>query len=134
MKSFKEFVESEDYKREHRPMTQEGGAAPLHDLTKSFPDDIYDTKKALQYYGSGDNREKHNLKIMHSVKGTPNAMVTIYRGVPDKSHGINHGDWVTLHPDVAKDYGHVVSKVVPASHVTSWGDSLSEFGYHPPKD
>jgi hypothetical protein len=131
MKTFKQFRES--YQMSHRPMTQSGGAAPLHDLTKSFPDDIYDSKKALQYYGSGDPREKHTLKVMHSVRNNPDAEVTIYRGVPDESHSINHGDWVTLHPEIAKDYGHVISKKVPASHITSWGDSLAEFGYHPPE-
>lgn len=124
------------YQIEHKPMTVDGGAAPLHDLTQSFGDDVYG-KNALQYYGSGDPREAAVLKTMAKVRGNPDAPVTIYRGVPNGVTGINAGDWVTIHPEVAKDYadllgnGVVVSKQVPAAHVTSWPDSLLEFGYHP---
>lgn len=118
------------YQIDHKPMTVEGGAAPLHDLAKSFGEDVYG-KNALQYYGSGDAREKYALQVMNKVKGNPDAKVTIYRGVPDGVKGINAGDWVTIHPDVAKDYGKVVKMEVPASDITSWSDSLLEFGYYP---
>lgn len=119
------------YQIEHKPMRIEGGAAPLHDLLQSFGDDIYG-KNALQYYGSGDAREKYALQVMAKVRGNPEAKVTIYRGVPDGVEKINPGDWVTIHPDVAKDYGKVIKMDVPASHITSWPDSLLEFGYYPP--
>jgi hypothetical protein len=121
---------SKNYGLEHRPMTIEGGAAPLHDLAQSFGEDVYG-KQALQFYGSGDKREAAALKVMHSVKNNPNAEVTIYRGVPKGVNSINSGDWVTISPEVAKDYGNVISMKVPASHITSWPDSLLEFGYYP---
>ncbi len=121
-----------DYQIDHKPMTEAGGAARLHDLTKSFGDDIYGPN-ALQYFGSGDAREKAILKALNAVRGKPDAMVTIYRGVPDGVSNINAGDWVTLDPRVAADYGRVVKMQVPASHITGWSDSLLEFGYHPPK-
>lgn len=121
-----------NYGLEHRPMTIEGGAAPLHELTSSFGDDVYG-KQALQFYGSGDPREKQALEIMKSVRGNPDAPVTIYRGVPEGVNQINRGDWVTVSPEVAADYGNVISQQVPASHITSWPDSLLEFGYYPPK-
>ena len=122
-----------DYQIAHKPMDDAGGAARLHDLTVAFGDDIYG-KNALQYFGSGDPREKSILEILKKIKGDPNAEVTIYRGVPEGASGINPGDWVTLDPRVAADYGpNVVSVKVPASHVTSWADSLMEFGYFPPK-
>lgn len=120
------------YQIEHKPMTIEGGAAPLHDLAQSFGDDVYG-KNAMQYFGSGDPREAAILKMMAKVKGSPDAPVTIYRGVPDGVSSINQGDWVSLHPDVASDYGKVISQQVPASHITAWPDSLMEFGYYPPK-
>lgn len=123
----------DDYGLSHRPMTQDGGAASLHDLAKVFGDDIYDARKALQYFGSGDPRERNALKVMHAVRGNPDATVTIYRGVPDGVNAINPGDWVTLDKAVAADYGGRVLKMqVPASHITSWPDSLLEFGYYPP--
>ncbi|UOF78806.1 DNA repair protein [Caudoviricetes sp.] len=129
------------YQIEHKPMTIEGGAAPLHDLTGVFGDDIYG-KNALQYFGSGDPREAQTLKIMRQIRGNPNAMVTIYRGAPVDAGKINAGDWVTLDRNVAQDYvslmresegkaGKIYEMKVPARDITSWPDSLLEFGYHP---
>lgn len=121
-----------EYQIEHKPMTVDGGAALLHDLEASFGGDIYG-KNAMQYFGSGDHREKAILRTMASVRGNPDALVDIYRGVPDGVDKINAGDWVTLHPEVAADYGNVIKMQVPARHVTSWPDSLMEFGYYPDK-
>ena len=118
-------------------MTKAGGAATLDDLSPAFGEDIYG-KNALQYFGSGDPRERSVVKTLASLRGKPDASVTIYRGVPSDAKGISAGDWVTLEPKVAADYaaqhpnGRIVSMQVPASHVTSWPDSLLEFGYHPP--
>ena len=119
------------YQIEHKPMTDAGGASRLHDLATSFGDDIYGPN-ALQYFGSGDAREKTTVKLLQSLRGKPDAQVTVYRGVPSGAKGINAGDWVTLDPKVASEYGNVVSMKVPASHITSWPDSLLEFGYFPP--
>lgn len=121
-----------EYGISHRPMTIEGGAANIYDLTPAFGEDIYG-KNALQYFGSGDPREKEVLGVLARIRNNPNAKVTIYRGVPKGTGGkINSGDWVTLSPSVAKDYGDEVLKTeVPASDVTGWSDSLLEFGYYP---
>ena len=125
-----------EYKIEHRPMQDAGGAARLHDLTASFPEDIYGSN-ALQYYGSGDQREASVLRILRSLRGKPDATVKIYRGAPASASGINTGDWVTLNRSVAQDYadqlndGKVFEKEVKAKDVTAWGDSLLEYGYFP---
>lgn len=131
------------YQIDHKPMTVEGGAARLHDLAPSFGDDIYG-KNALRYFGSGEPAERTTLKLMQSLRGNPDAMVSIYRGVPDGVNNINPGDWVTLDKNIAKMYadpkaygegakgaGKVLEIKVPAKHVTSWPDSLVEFGYYP---
>jgi len=124
------------YQIEHKPMTKAGGASTLDDLVPSFGEDIYG-KNALQFFGSGDPRERSIVRTLAALRGKPDAPVTIYRGVPSEAKGINAGDWVTIDPKVAADYaaqhpgGRVVSMQVPASHVTSWADSLMEFGYHP---
>ena len=120
------------YRIAHRPMKDAGGAARLHDLTKSFPEDVYGPQ-ALQFYGSGDPREKSVIRTLRALRGKPDAEITIYRGVPKDAPGIiNKGDWVTLSPEVAKDYGEqVISMKVKAKDVTSWADSLLEFGYFP---
>jgi predicted GNAT family acetyltransferase len=54
---------------------------------------------------------------------------------------INAGDWVTPSRKYAKEHGEssllgkytILSKSVPASHLFTEGNSLSEFGYNPPK-
>lgn len=126
------------YGIEHRPMAIDGGAAPLHDLTQSFPADVY-TNQALQLYGSGLPQERNVLRLMQSLRGKPDAAVTIYRGGPSSMTKINPGDWVALDKQSAMEYaqqagdgGKLISMQVPASHVTSWPDSLLEFGYYPP--
>lgn len=127
------------YQINHKPMTSEGGASTLDDLTQAFGEDIYG-KDALQYFGSGDAREQAVVKILKSLRGKPDAEVTIYRGVPDGVGKINPGDWVTLSKEAAEDYasqhkgGRIVSMKVPAHHVTGWADSLLEFGYYPAKE
>ena len=124
------------YRIQHKPMSPERGGAKLHDLTTAFGEDIYGPN-ALQFYGSGHPREKYVLDMIRSLRGKPNAIVTIYRRVPQEAPDqINAGDWVTLDKNIADDFvsfekGKVISKKVPASHVTSWSDSLLEFGYFP---
>lgn len=126
------------YQIDHKPMTKAGGAATLDDLAPAFGEDIYG-KNALQYFGSGDPRERAIVRQLAALRGKPDAPVTVYRGVPKDATGINAGDWVTLDAKAAAEYaaqhpgGKVVSMKVPASHVTSWADSLLEFGYHPPQ-
>lgn len=123
------------YGMAHRPLTDAGGAARLHDLVPAFGNEIYGPN-ALQFFGSGDPRETSILRILKQVRNNPSAKVKIYRGVPKDVSGINAGDWVTLDKRVAQDYarlqnGKVVETDVPASTITSWADSLMEFGYYP---
>jgi hypothetical protein len=121
-----------DYMISHRPMTEQGGASRLHEAFKAFGEDVYG-KNALQYFGSGLLGEKTSLNILQKVRGNPNAEVTIYRGVPSNVKSINTGDWVTLDPKMAAEYGNVISKKVKSSDLTTWPDSLVEFGYYPSK-
>lgn len=120
------------YGMSHRPMTDAGGASRVFDLTPSFGEDVY-TKNALQYFGSGDPRELSVLRVLQNVRNKPDADVTIYRGVPENAQDvINPGDWVTLDKRVASEYGpKVVQMKVKAKDLTSWQDSLLEFGYYP---
>lgn len=119
------------YQGGHKPMRAADGAAPLHDLTKALPEDFY-SQSGLSYYGSGDDREMAIFKILKQIRNQPDALVTIYRGVPDGvGQKINPGDWVTLSPEYASDYGRVVSAKVPAKHLYANGDSLLEQGYFP---
>ena len=121
-----------EYMIEHRPMQESGGASRLHEANKAFGEDIY-TRNALQYFGSGLSGERTSLNIMNKVRGNPDAEITIYRGVPKGVKTINEGDWVTLDPKMAAEYGEVISKKVKVKDITTWPDSLVEFGYYPQK-
>ena len=63
-------------------MKSEG--APLHDVTKLYPDDIYGPMGA-RYYGDmgGDAMDSASVNIIQRYKGKPDAMVTAYRAVPE---------------------------------------------------
>lgn len=119
-----------DYGLQHRPMTEASGASRLHEAYKSFGEDVYG-KNALQYFGGGDNIEKESLKILQKMRDNPDAEVTIYRGVPKGVKEINPGDWIALDPKIASEYGNVISKKVKVKDITTWPDSLAEFGYYP---
>ena len=127
----------------HRPMTVEGGAARLDDLTPSFGPDIYG-KNAAQYYGTGDAAlDRQTLRILNNVKGKPDELIPVFRAVPAdaKSSTLSPGDWVTINKDYAKMHGEatldgnykIIEQNVPASHLTTNADSFHEQGYYPPK-
>jgi ADP-ribose pyrophosphatase YjhB (NUDIX family)/GNAT superfamily N-acetyltransferase len=197
------FGKSEDdtsYRIQHTAPTSDGGS-PLHDLTNTFPADLYSPNGA-RYYGHGVPYDHKAMSVINSSKGNPSSKVRIYRAVPktktnaeqiaeleshkkhilktgkmpkgawpgfenrDKSDyydfasnmidslkqrpeieapkmNINRGDWVSLTREYAKDHGEgvhgkgnflILSKVVPASHVWSDGNSIHEWGYDPKPD
>lgn len=130
-----------DYGMVHRPMTVEGGAARLHDLTSSFDDTIYG-KAAVQNYGTGvPALDREAVRIFQQVRNKPDAMVTVYRAVPKdaKQTGMNPGDWISVSKQYAMEHGEstlggnykIVAQKVPAKHLTTNADSILEQGYYP---
>ena len=129
------------YGMAHRPMTFEGGAARLHDLTTAFDDTIYG-KAAVQNYGTGvPALDREAVRIFQQVKNKPDAMVTVYRAVPKdaKQTGMNPGDWISVSKQYAMEHGEsalggnykIVAQKVPAKHLTTNADSILEQGYYP---
>lgn len=133
------------YRGVHKAPTREFGA-PLHDLTgggQFYPDDIY-SPNAARFYGHGGDQvalDKETARIVQALRNKPDAMVDIYRAVPDTGDiaAINAGDWVTVNPNYAKRHGEsvlegkykILSSKVPAKHVYTNADSIHEFGYDP---
>ena len=75
-------TDSYDYRGEHQAPGPEDGA-PLHDLTKVYPDDVYGPN-GFRYYGeTGDPSDRTNFSLVQSMRGKPNASVTMYRAVPN---------------------------------------------------
>lgn len=189
----------DDYRIQHTAPTSDGGA-PIHNLSGTFPDDIYGSKGA-SYYGHGVNYDHTAVNIIRSAKDKPNAKIRIYRAVPKiktnaekideltahKAHiqhtgklprdawqksvgnwsnkseyyefadnmieslkkkpeietkplSINRGDWITTTREYAKEHGEgvhgrggyrILTKLVPAKHVYTDGNSIHEYGYDP---
>ena len=80
---------SESYSAEHNEYAGEhtapnkGDSAPLYNLTGIYPADIYEYD-ALRMYGSGEGSwDIESLGIIKDVRNKPNALVKIYRAIPD---------------------------------------------------
>lgn len=75
--------EQDEYRGEHHAPDKDNGA-PLYDLTKLYPDDVY-SHTAARYYGDGssDYSDAETISIIQSVRGKPNKQVVIYRAVPN---------------------------------------------------
>jgi phage portal protein BeeE len=134
----------DDYRGNHRAPGRDSGA-PLHDVTGNgeyYPDDIYGPKAVRLYNTGSGNKEMDakSIKIIQSLRGKPDAEVTIYRAVPKDTDGkINPGDWVTINRDYAVTHGEgplrgeyrIMELKVRASDVFTSADSIHEYGYDP---
>lgn len=130
------------YRGVHSAPNREFGA-PLFELDKIYPDDIYSPNAARLYGHGGDDiaMDKRTAQIVRSFRGKPDAEVTIYRAVPkDESiKEINAGDWVTINKDYAKQHGEsvlrgdykILERKVPAKDIWTNADSIHEYGYDP---
>lgn len=134
---FKYFYENEnsDYRGSHKIAYDEEYNSPLYDLTKGdgSPKDIYTNIR--DYMFRRDNCDAESVKVIQSVKGKPNEIVTVYRGVPSDVNTINSGDWVSLSNSYAEQHirgdenAHVISKKVPVKNVIWDGNDINEFVY-----
>jgi hypothetical protein len=140
-----------DYKGLHKaPGRGDGTNAPGHDVSGGkdgiYPSDIYTAQNAHRLYGhGGDSKgiemDKESVALIRSIRGKPDAEITIYRAVPKdaKNASINKGDWVTLNRNYAVQHGEsnlngeykIISKKVRADEIFTDGNSIHEFGYDP---
>lgn len=140
---FKAFLLEElDYAGSHRPPGPHYGA-PLYDLTgggEVYPDDVYSPDGPRYYSHYGDSRDRAAFLVVWACHNKPNAIVTIYRAIPNQNVDrltINKGDWVTTVKAYAKEHGEsaldgkyrILSKKVRAKDVWGNGDSIFEYGY-----
>src|SRR3546814_18087925 len=71
-----------EYGGDHRPPGVD--SAPAYDLTGGgtvYPDDVYGPKADIYYghFGGGHQMDRETIRILHALRGKPNAKVTIYR-------------------------------------------------------
>lgn len=76
--------ENDDYRGNHQaPMSDSG--SPLHDLSGTYPDDIYSNMGARYYGHYGDSRDMRAINIIQAYRNHPSRPITIYRAVPYES-------------------------------------------------
>lgn len=147
--------EQEDYRGQHQAPGPKDGS-PMHDVTKNgtYPKDFYSSNGFRYYSDAGSDLDRESHDMVTRFKDKPDEKVWIYRAVPKSihkeamktenptGHMIRKGDWVTINKAYAKEHGeanlnndyHIAAKRVPASHIYTNGDSVHEWGYHPPKE
>ena len=110
--------------------------APLFEMNRTYPDDIY-SSQAERYYGHGNHElDAESFEVINKVRGKPDAEVTIYRAVPiEASDEILPGDWVTINKKYARQHGQGLEKYkilkakVKAKQLRTDGNSPHEFGF-----
>jgi hypothetical protein len=132
-----------DYRGHYTAPTRDSYGSPLHDLSGTYPEDIYSSKGAQYYghYGRNDPADRETVKMIQRAHHKPDLVITIYRAVPDTltNVGINEGDWVTINKEYAKDHGehsldgkyNLLTKDVTAKELYTDGNSIHEWGYSP---
>ena len=134
-----------DYRGSHRAPDR-GYGSPMSAMDESiYPSDFF-SPDGLRLYGTGNAYDTINDQKVYdqivSVRGNPDAKVTVYRGVPSNvKGGINAGDWVSTDRDYAEMHGarmfgdkgyKVLTKEVKAGELITEGNSIYEFVYSPP--
>lgn len=124
-----------DYRRSHQPFA----AGPfLSDLTPIFGADVY-AHPEWYSFGHGESYERESVRVFLSVRGRPDALVTVYRAVPPGVDTINPGDWVAISEAYARQHAiqdddpandwPVISRQVRAGEVCTGGSDLIEWGW-----
>ena len=132
-------VDPNGYRMAHRAPDGTYDEGSIDKMDTVYPKDIYSANGA-RYYGQDDFESRKTIQLFRSLRGKPEAELTIYRAVPKGvSEVINPGDWVTpskqyaeLHANYFDETGAVIlEKKVKAKEVYSEGNSIFEFGWNP---
>ena len=126
-----------DHRMTHQPFSD---GPSIDDMTPMFGEDVYEHPEWYTF-GAGEAYERESRRVFLSVRGRPDALVTIYRAVPPGVTEIRPGDWVAISEEYARRHAiqddnptndwPVVSRQVPAREVRTGGSDLIEWGWFP---
>lgn len=123
----------DDYRFRHQPNPE---GSPAHDLTGDY-------SGAYDHNWGRDDASRESVRILHSIRGNPDAEVSIFRAAPGHVESIEPGNWVSLsrkYAEVHRDMrmgestGHdwkIIEKRVPAHEVRWEANDINEFGWFP---
>lgn len=77
-------ADSPDYRGEHEAPCA-GSGTPIWDLcgeAEIYPEDVYGPDALRMYTDGDDESSRESLSVLKAIKGSPGALVTIYRAVP----------------------------------------------------
>lgn len=129
-----------DYRGYHQaPTRADGAGAPAYKIDEEMMPDFYERPNI--YTTGMPTADKESVQALMAIRNNPEAMITIYRAVPEGVTAINPGDWVTMSRSYAETHllsnlegGHVISFQVRAKDLWFDGNSINEFGYDPVAD
>ncbi|NLD50676.1 MAG: hypothetical protein GX660_26335 [Clostridiaceae bacterium] len=134
----KGYTTDDDYRMMHEAPTNDGYNAPLHDITKIYPKDIF-SSNGVRYYGDGESYDYESMRAIERAKDKPDKRIRVYRAVPKniKDERVRVGDWITLSNGYAHLHGksHINGSYKVIYHTTEakniWidGNSINEFGF-----
>lgn len=106
-----------EYRGHHRAPSKND--APLYDLTKVYPDDVY-SDNAARYYGDGFPFDELSARIIRQYRNKPNAKIKIYRTVPKVITNQEKINFYEKHKAYIQKYGRL------PKGVDNW-DNRSEY-------
>jgi hypothetical protein len=126
-----------DYRGHHQaPTRADGFGAPAYKIDEEMMPDFYERPNI--YTTGMPVADKESVQALISIRNKPEALVTVYRAVPEGVNTINPGDWVTMSRSYADTHllsnleeGRVISMQVRAKDLWFDGNSINEFGYDP---
>lgn len=132
------------YRGAHRAPSRDGGDASISDINQVMPDVLehpewYSHATDLPTVAQSRKAQQETLDAFRRAAGDPDAMITVYRAVPEGVKKIQPGDWVTVSETYAQHHGEsnvgdgykVVSREIRAGDLWSSGDSMYEQGWDP---
>jgi hypothetical protein len=97
----------------------------MHDLTNTYPDDIYSPKGTI-FYGDRSPFDAESILIIQSAKEKPNKLVKVYRAVPKVINSADRIKDIESQKTYILKYGKLPKYVNTHLDKSEYYDSISQ--------